>query len=110
MATKASEKQLASMMGVDSLNELIQLANAIAGKAKMYNYQQLIDYMAKKGKSEQQIETATDYANMLVDLNNSFDVELGDLNRKANWGLYNGKPVILDVGFNSNVLNQYYKR
>ena len=47
---------------------------------------------------------------MLVDLNNSFDVELGDLNRKANWGLYKGKPVILDVGFNSNVLNQYYKR
>lgn len=110
LAQKATEKQLSNLMGVDSLNDLVQLANAIAGKAKMYNYQQLIDYMAKKGKTEQQIETATDYANMLVDLNNSFDVELGDLNRKANWGLYKGKPVILDVGFNSNVLNQYYSR
>jgi hypothetical protein len=28
----------------------------------------------------------------------------------ANWGMYQGKPVIVDVGFNSNVMQQYYKR
>jgi hypothetical protein len=60
--------------------------------------------------SEQDIETCTDYANKLADLANSFDVELRDLTRAANWGLYQGHPVIIDVGFNSNVLNQYYSR
>jgi len=107
LAQKATEKQLAVLMGVDSLNELIQLANTISGKAKMYKYQQLIDHMAKKGKSEQQIETATEYANRLVDLSSSFEVELGDLNRKANWGLYQGKPVVIDVGANENFFKQF---
>ena len=52
----------------------------------------------------------SEYANTLADLANSFDVELGDFNRAANWGLYQGKPVIVDVGFNRSVYNQYYKR
>jgi hypothetical protein len=110
MAQKATEKQLANLMGVDSLNDIVQLANAIAGKTKMLTFQGQIDYMRKSGKTDQQIDTATDYANTLADLANSFDVELGDFVRKANWGLYNGKPVIIDVGFNSNVLKQYYSR
>lgn len=76
----------------------------------MVTYQGLIDWMRKRGKTEQQIETATDYANTLADLSSSFDVELGDFGRAANWGLYKGKPVIIDVGLNSNVLKQYYSR
>ena len=110
MATKASDKQLANLMGVDDLNSLVQLGNAIAGKSRFFTYQGLTDSMRKRGKTEEQIETATEYANILADLTNSFDVELGDFARAANWGIYKGKPVIVDVGFNSNVLNQYYKR
>jgi len=110
MATKASDKQLANLMGVDDLNSLVQLGNAIAGKSRFFTYQGLTDSMRKRGKTEEQIETASEYANILADLTNSFDVELGDFTRAANWGIYKGKPVIVDVGFNSNVLNQYYKR
>lgn len=110
MATKASDKQLANLMGVDDLNSLVQLGNAIAGKSRFFTYQGLTDSMRKRGKTEEQIETASEYANILADLTNSFDVELGDFARAANWGIYKGKPVIVDVGFNSNVLNQYYKR
>ena len=110
MATKATEKQLANLMGVDRLNDIVQLAVAISGKSKIVTYQGTIDYMRKKGKSDQQIETATEYANTLAELANSFDIELNDLNRKANWGIYNGKPVIIDAGANSNVISQYYKR
>jgi hypothetical protein len=50
------------------------------------------------------------YADNLADLATSFDVELGDFTRAANWGWYQGHPVIIDVGFNSNVANQYYKK
>ena len=110
LAQKASEKQLANLMGVDSLNDLVQLADVIVGKSKQRTYQGTIDQMRKSGKTEQQIDTATEYADTLADLANSFDIELGDFTRAANWGLYQGKPVIIDVGFNSNVLNQYYKR
>ena len=110
MATKASEKQLCSIMNCENLHQLVNLAWAITGKKKyLGTYQQYIDHLQKKGKTDQELEVLSDYANTLADLNSNFDVELGDFTRAANWGLYNGKPVIVDVGFNSNVMNQYYK-
>lgn len=110
LAQKATEKQLANLMGVDTLNDLVQLANTIAGKSKLLTYQSIVSYMRKRGKTDQQIETANEYANKLVDLDNSFDVELNDLNRKANWGLYQGKPVIVDIGATNQIISQFYDR
>lgn len=111
MATKASEKQLCALMKCDNLSQLVNMAWAITGKKNyLGTYDQYVDYLKQKGKTEQDIEIATDYANTLADLNSNFDVELGDFARAANWGLYQGKPVIVDVGFNSNVMNQYYRR
>lgn len=109
LAQKATDKQLSKMMGVRNLDDLVMLGNAISGKSRYNTYQSLVDSLRRSGLSEDEIQTATDYANTLADLANSFDVELGDFGRKANWGLYQGKPVIIDVGFNSNVMNQYYK-
>lgn len=109
LAQKATEKQLCSVMKCQNLTQLIQLAQGITGK-RGFNYQDVEKRMRQDGVSESDIETATEYANTLADLNSSFDVELGDLNRAANWGFYQGKPVIVDVGFNSNVLKQYYSR
>lgn len=109
LAQKATDKQLCNIMGCDNLPQLVNMAWAITGKKKYVgNYESYVKHLRDKGKTEQQIETMTDYANTLADLNSSFDVELGDFQRKANWGLYNGKPVIIDVGFNSNVYQQYY--
>jgi hypothetical protein len=109
LAQKATEKQLSKMMGVRNLDDIVLLGHAIGGKTRLYTYQSLTDSLRRSGVSEDEIQTATDYANTLADLASSFDVELGDFARKANWGLYQGKPVIIDVGFNSNVMNQYYK-
>lgn len=111
MATKASEKQLCALMKCDNLSQLVNMAWAITGKKKYVgNYETYKSHLIQTGHSEQDIDTMTEYANILADLNSSFDVELGDFTRAANWGIYKGKPVIVDVGFNSNVLNQYYKR
>ena len=110
MATKASEKQLCQLMKCDNLHQLINMAYAIQGRKIYGNYENFANHLRQKGKSEQDIDTMTEYANTLADLNSNFDVELGDFGRAANWGIYNGKPVIIDVGFNSNVMNQYYKR
>lgn len=110
LAQKANEQQLCRLMKCDSLMQLVRFGNTIAGKYRGQTAQQFIDDMINDGKSEQDVEICTDYANKLADLANSFDVELADFARPANWGIYNGNPVVIDVGFNSNVMNQYYKR
>jgi hypothetical protein len=110
MATKVNEKQLCSIIGCDNLNQLINMAWAITGrKTYVGNYQSYVTHLKQRGKSEQDIDNMTEYANTLADLNSNFDVELVDFARAANWGMFQGKPVIVDVGFNSNVMNQYYK-
>lgn len=109
MATKANEKQLCILMKCDSLGSLVRYANAIAGKYRNVTAQSYQEEMINNGKPERDIEILTDYANTLADLANSFDVELADFGRAANWGIYNGKPVIIDVGFNSTVMQQYYR-
>ena len=108
LAQKATEKQLCAIMKCRNLQELVDLAHGFTGKKNWYSYSGQVERMRMRGASEEDIETATGYANTLADLNNSFDVELGDFSRKANWGMYNGKPVIIDVGFNSNVLQKHY--
>jgi len=110
MAQKTSEKQLCNIIKCDNLNQLINMAYAIQGRKIYGNYQNFASHLREKGKSEEDIDTMTEYANTLADLNSNFDVELGDFARAANWGMYQGKPVIVDVGFNSNVSDQYYKK
>ena len=110
MANKANEKQLCQMIRCESLRELRNFAEVIAGKIRNMTAQKFIDNLVNDGRSEQDIDTFTEYANTLADLANSFDVELGDLDRPANWGIYQGKPVIVDVGGTSELIKQYYKR
>lgn len=109
IAQKANEKQLCHLMKCGSLHQLVRFADTIAGKYRGQTAQSFINNLVNDGKPQQEIDTMTDYANILADLANSFDVELADFSRAANWGIYQGKPVIVDVGFNSNVMNQYYR-
>ena len=113
MATKASEKQLCSLMKCHSLNDLIRAAQAQLneyGKNSRAILNDIIDKNEHFGSTEQDADIFLEYVNRLSELKSSFDVELGDFTRAANWGIYQGKPVIVDVGFNSNVMNQYYMR
>ena len=109
MAQKANEKQICHLMKCDSLMQMVRFANTIAGKYRGQTAQSFISNMINDGKLEREIDVMTEYANKLADLANSFDVELADFARPANWGIYQGHPVVVDVGFNSNVLNQYYR-
>lgn len=109
LAQKVTKQQLCKLMGCSDLTQPVLMAENMLrpGRSSLEN---IVQEMREKGLSEEQIETCTEYANKLAELKSSFDVELGDLYRPANWGLYQGKPVIIDVGFNSNVYQQYYKR
>jgi hypothetical protein len=111
LAQKANEKQLCSLMKCQSLNDLIRAAQAQLneyGTRSRAILNDIIDKNEHFGSSEQDADTFLEYVNRLSELKSSFDVELADFHRPANWGLYQGKPVIIDVGFNSNVLKQYY--
>ena len=44
----------------------------------------------------------------LVDLVGNYGLPIGDFTRAANWGMYKGQPVILDVGLSSDVLASHY--
>ena len=109
LAQKTSEKQLCMLMHCESLHELVMAAAVLIGKVR--NIQYGVDGLSEKkrasGMNEGDIETFQNYVNHLGDLASSFDLELGDFARAANWGIYNGKPVIIDAGYNSSVMQQY---
>lgn len=111
-AEKATEKQLCAIMKCPSLGVLVDAAYALLGKYKKFGRKMTIEDvragLIKQGYSEDDIEIMFEYVNKLAELNSSFDMELGDFTRAANWGLFQGKPVIIDAGFTSGVLTQYY--
>jgi hypothetical protein len=44
----------------------------------------------------------------MQNIRRSYDLLLGDFERKNNWGLIKGKPVIIDYGFTNEVRLKYY--
>jgi hypothetical protein len=109
MATAAGAKQLSSLMGVGDLHDLVYLAGCIGRTNPVFSTpDKALASMRRRGSTEEQLEIATDYANKLADLHTSFNVLLGDFTRHKNWGIYQGKPVIIDVGFTKEVQSQHY--
>ena len=58
--------------------------------------------------TEQDWEIFDEYAHEIANLVGNSTLELGDLNTPSNWGVYNGKPVIIDLGLSSEVWQKYY--
>jgi hypothetical protein len=113
VAQKANEKQLCNLMKCHSFDDLITAAQAQLneyGTRSRDILNKIIEKNEYYGSSEQDADIFLEYVNRLSELKSSFDIELGDFDRPGNWGLYQGKPTIIDVGFNSNVLNKYYAR
>ena len=110
LATRVSERALCKMIKCSSLWELTTAANIISGKRSMYNT--LGELMARRPQaiSDQDYEVFIRYANMLADIANSYDVQLGDFSRASNWGLYQGQPVVIDIGLTTDVWTGHYRR
>jgi hypothetical protein len=60
--------------------------------------------------SDQDLATLEEYASRLADLSVNFDLVLGDIDSARNWGIYKGKPVIIDIGLSSDVYTSMYQR
>lgn len=98
-ATKPKKSDFVKACGVD-LPTLILYAELVSGRVRT----------AYARASELNVNEESELAQAMVDfVGNYTHVPTGDLKRMANWGIYNGNPVIIDLGLTDSTL-QYYTR
>lgn len=95
-ANKIDQKTLNRFFGVEDMWLIVQYLNKLTGHSKLS-----VDLPPDVLENP--------YYQDLHDLVISFDLPAGDFYRKANWGMYNGKPVIIDMGYTSEVQKLYHK-
>lgn len=106
LAQKASEKQLCNIMRSGKyLFNVTAYAEGMLGK-KDWAYSRANDHYKSLSPEDQEI--FVEYANQLAELVNSTPLQMGDLDRAANWGIYNGKPVVIDLGYTADVVKLYW--
>ena len=59
------------------------------------------------GNSEK-INEYSDLAQEFVDIIGSYDLPIADFGRVANWGIYEGRLVIIDIGLSYDVYEEHY--
>ncbi len=107
-AAKATESVLCKLMKCERLTQLIGAAMFLCAQAGSWDYKRgITEEQIKLKFGEEGLETFNEYATKLAELA-QFDVQLRDFDRAANWGLYNGHPVVLDLGFTSYVKSSHY--
>lgn len=94
-ATKATAANIKAACG-GSLDDLIAWAKREHGHRKPW-------FMGDPDN----INPESDLAESFSDYVGSYDPELGDYNRLANWGMYHGHPVIIDAGFDADTKKLY---
>ena len=107
LAKKASEKQLCKLMKCGNyLFNLTTYANSLLGNSEKWAMNRVEEHLATLSPEDKEIFTG--YANELADLVNSSPLLMGDFDRAANWGIYNGRPVVIDLGYTTTVEKLYW--
>lgn len=114
-ANKVSQQKLAKMLHAGGrwpmTNFLYALDNALGKKQKyMPTLEQIKKEMIENGSTEQDIEIFMDYVDQVANLVNSSSLLSGDFGTARNWGEYQGRPVIIDLGYNQAAHDMYWKR
>lgn len=111
-AQKATQKQLCNLMKCGTLSLLVQMAIASTNERhpRMSHEDVIRELQLKYKYSAEDIETCEEYAQALTELAVSYDIKLWDFTRAVNWGIFNGNPVVLDVGFTEEVNTAHYRR
>lgn len=112
-ANKVSQQKLAKMLHAGGrwpmTNFLYAIKNVLGVRDKwMSSLDQIKQDMLDNGSSEQDIEIFMDYVDQVADLVNSSSLLPDDFGTASNWGEYQGKPVIIDLGYTSSVRDLYW--
>ena len=118
VAKKVQGRTLMQMLHTPALWLLSNRVNNILGKkiAGDMNDEKIKKYYFESNNNlwkptEQGWEIFNTYADELADLVSSTTIVTGDLNNPANWGVYNGRPVVIDLGFTEETAGLYgFKR
>ena len=64
----------------------------------------------KELNTEEELEVLEELVDNLYSLSKDFNIALGDFQKINSWGLYKGKPVIIDIGLSTTVYDLHYKK
>jgi GNAT superfamily N-acetyltransferase len=111
LAKKVTAKRLAELLHCTDVYEFLDCVYAIvhprAKPTVPSRLEQTKQRLIANGKSEQDVEKFVDYVDAVVTLLHSSTLEFGDLRQLANWGEYQGRPVIIDLGFTEETKHLY---
>ena len=109
LAEKATTKKLCDIMKCPDLHVLVELAKVITGKYHKIPASQALDNIKQKTQmNDQDLAVLEDYATRIAELIVNFDLAPGDFTNAQNWGIFKGKPVIIDLGLSDTVLQSLY--
>lgn len=119
IAKKVQAPTLTKLLHSPSLWFFIDAVKVMIGRASMYRQNTTVESMKKtyfdermwKGKkpTEQDWDIFLSYVSDLAELATSSTIELDDFNNASNWGVYNNRPVVIDLGFTEDTA-QLYRR
>jgi hypothetical protein len=98
LAAKIKDSDFIRITGAN-LSLLIDYAENASGRRRHRN----LDFSSVNEDSDL-VQSLTDF------VGNFTHIPTGDLKRLANWGMYNGNPVIIDLGLDDTVMQQHYSR
>ena len=97
-AEKIRDSDFKKLTGL-TLSQIIDYAEAASGRNRNINRSQF----------EGKVDEENEFLQSMVDLvGNYTHLPTGDLRRLANWGLYKGQPVIIDLGLDDDVFKSHY--
>lgn len=115
LAKKVSQQKLSKLLHCDKLNygisHFVYAVHNILGNRKAYmpDLNKIKKDIIDSGHSEQDLDIFFEYVNDVVTLVNSSSLLVDDLGTASNWGEYQGRPVIIDLGFTEAVRPMYYR-
>lgn len=95
-ATKITQKQLERYFGNIPMYQITSYLDRMSGKSKFRGSSELPEHVLENENFQ-----------MLQDLVLNFSMPASDLSRKANWALYKGTPVIIDLGHTDQTASLY---
>jgi len=100
-ATKAKDSDFKKLTGLN-LGQLVTYCRYISG-----NFPRLsMNVVSELEESVIECDLVTN----LADLIGSWGIPIGDIERLANWGIYQGRPVIIDLGLSKDIWAQFYSK
>jgi hypothetical protein len=101
-ASKARDADFVKVCGFN-LAQTMQYAGFLSGKERPRTDTERAWFDEHQDRLED-----NEFMHSLVDFIGNYDLPTGDYQRLANWGIYNGSPVIIDVGLNNEIFANHY--